>query len=100
MSVPTATGNCVRKTQKRHVQITVAAEDNTTRCSYTSGASIKVLVKILLLKSKVENSVVKTEGLIARLTPIINAQQERKSVIGSSLLITVRVFYWKKQSTL
>jgi len=44
MSLPTATGNCLRKTQKGHVQITVTAEDNMTRCSYTNGASMKVLV--------------------------------------------------------
>jgi len=44
MSLPTATGNCVRKTEKGHVIRTLAAEDNMTRSSYKSGASIKVLV--------------------------------------------------------
>ena len=44
MIVPTATGNCLRKTQKGHLLRTVAADNNTIRNSYTSGASIKVLV--------------------------------------------------------
>jgi len=44
MSVPTATGNCLRKPPRVHVLRTVADEDNMTRSSYTSGASIKVLV--------------------------------------------------------
>jgi len=44
MTVPTATGNCLRKTQKGQVLRIVAAEDNTICNSYTSGASIKVLV--------------------------------------------------------
>ena len=52
MSLPTATGNCLRKTQKGHVQITVTAEDNMTRCSYTNGASMKVLVQDSFATSK------------------------------------------------